>query len=300
MTDLTGFRVVAVHAHPDDEVLFTGGTLADLARRGATVTLLTLTLGDEGEVIGEPYQSVVDNGVLAGLRVRELEDAVVALGIEHEFVGGAGFFRDSGMEGSPAHEHPRALVNRVEEAAGYLRGRFAELDPHIIVTYGPDGGYGHPDHIAVHKAVHTAAGDRRVWWAVFDRAENYAGLDTLTAPEGWQKPDRDYLDNFTNEASEAETFVRYSLDDAAYAAKRAGMAAHPTQIWLADGTVSRTNPVSAFAGIGDPAVAPVAFGLSNLLVMPLLRAEFYHLGQAGTAAAAPAEGAAGLFAGLER
>ena len=81
MTDLTGFRVVAVHAHPDDEVLFTGGTLADLARRGATVTLLTLTLGDEGEVVGEPYQGVVDNGVLAGLRVRELEDAVVALGI---------------------------------------------------------------------------------------------------------------------------------------------------------------------------------------------------------------------------
>lgn len=278
MQDLNGYRVVAVHAHPDDEVLFTGGTLADLARRGAAVTLITLTLGDEGEVIGEPYQNLVATGLLGGLRVRELADSAAALGIDVEMLGGAGFFRDSGMaDMREAQSHPRALVNRVEEAAGLLRERFAQLRPHVVLTYGPDGGYGHPDHIAVHEAVHAAAeADQRIWWAVFEREATYAGLNAVTPPAGWARPDAAYLDNFTNAGAQ----VVYALDDAALAAKRTGMAAHPTQIWLADGTVTATNPVAAVAGLGDPAAVPGAYGLSNLLVMPLLRAEFYQAGQA--------------------
>lgn len=291
MQDLNGYRVVAVHAHPDDEALFSGGTLADLARRGAAVTVITVTLGDEGEVIGEPYHNLVAAGLLGGLRVRELEDSAAALGIEVEMLGGAGFFRDSGMADMvEAQSHPRALVNRVEEAADMLRARFEQLRPHVVITYGPDGGYGHPDHIAVHQAVHQAAGEQqRIWWAVFERGATYAGLESVTAPAGWSRPSREYLDNFTNPGAQ----VVYALDDAALAAKRAALAAHPTQIWLADGTISATNPHAAVAGLSDPARVPGAYGLSNLLVMPLLRAEFYQAGRA-------CGDATGLLSGLVR
>ena len=80
--DLTGYRVVAVHAHPDDEVLFTGGTLADLSARGAQVTLITATLGEEGEIIGEPYQGLAETDQLGGFRAWELKHALDALGVD--------------------------------------------------------------------------------------------------------------------------------------------------------------------------------------------------------------------------
>ncbi|APT92826.1 1D-myo-inositol 2-acetamido-2-deoxy-alpha-D-glucopyranoside deacetylase [Corynebacterium phocae] len=275
MPDLNGYRVVAVHAHPDDEALFTGGTLADMARRGAEVTVITLTLGDEGEVIGGTYGNLVPAGLLGGLRARELEDSARALGVAVEMLGGAGFFRDSGMVGSPAHDDPRALVNRQDEAARLLRTRLACLRPHIVLTYGPDGGYGHPDHVAAHRITHAAAApEQRVWWAIFDRESHRAGLEAVMAPRGWQKPDEAYFANFTT----AGAAVTYPLDDASLAAKKAAMAAHPTQIWLADATVSVTNPRAAVAGVTDPGVVAGAYALSNLLVMPLLRAEHYQAG----------------------
>ncbi|MFR9854682.1 PIG-L family deacetylase [Corynebacterium striatum] len=274
--DLQGYRVVAVHAHPDDEVLFTGGTLADMAARGADVTVITATLGEEGEVIGAPYQGLCESDQLGGFRARELSDALRILGVQGIQLGGFGCFRDSGMEGSPAHDNPRALVNRVDEAGVLLKEHFAQIQPHIVLTYGPDGGYGHPDHIAVHKAVHAAADPRqRIWWAIFERSAHYAALEQVVAPQGWAKPDQAYLDNFTNESHAVE----HALSDAALAAKRAAMVAHATQIWVADATVTETNPEAAVAGIVDPEVAVGAYGLSNLLVMPLLRAEHYQLGQ---------------------
>ena len=135
--DLQGYRVVAVHAHPDDEVLFTGGTLADMAARGADVTVITATLGEEGEVIGAPYQGLCESDQLGGFRARELSDALRILGVQGIQLGGFGYFRDSGMEGSPAHDNPRALVNRVDEAVVLLKEHFAQIQPHIVLTYGP-------------------------------------------------------------------------------------------------------------------------------------------------------------------
>lgn len=294
--ELAGYRVVAVHAHPDDEVLFSGGMLFDLARRGAHVTLLTATLGEEGEIIGEPYQGLCEAGLLGGLRLKELEASAAELGINHEMLGGAGFFHDSGMADMDSHQDPRALVNRVDEAADVLRERLEELDPHIILTYGPDGGYGHPDHIAVHQATHAAAGtERRVWWTVFERESFGSAAATITAPRGWTHMPAAYLENWTNAGAD----VTYPLDDAALAAKRAALIAHATQVWMADGTVTVTNPEAAYAGIRDPERAPLAFALSNLHVMPLTRAEHLQLGQAGQAVVSGV-GPAALFSGLER
>ncbi|WP_165241889.1 PIG-L family deacetylase [Corynebacterium lizhenjunii] len=270
MEDLSRFRVLAVHAHPDDEVLFTGGTLADMAHRGAQVRVVTATLGEEGEVIGSALQGLVASGLLGGYRARELADAVAALGVESRLLGGLGCFRDSGMAG-PAH--PRALVNRVEEATAAIAREVADFAPHIVLTYGPDGGYGHRDHIAVHRAVHAAVpAQQRVWWAVFDRESNYAGLER-EIPQPWRRPSTQYLDNFTNVAQ-----VRYALPPAALTAKLAAMKAHSTQIWLQE--------------------EQGAYALSNELAMPVLDAEFYQPGQACTLEPG-LSGAELLLAGVE-
>ena len=205
-----------------------------------------------------------------------MTNALEALGVKGIQLGGFGHFRDSGMAGSPSHENSRALVNRIDEAADYLGDELEAIDPHAILTYGPDGGYGHPDHIAVHKVVMKAASPSvRIWYGIFERAANYAGLETLDAPAGWTTPSQEYLDNFTNEGAD----VTVALSDAALDAKRRAMRAHASQIWLADGSTTRTNPASAVAAIHEPQRVPGAFGLSNLLVMPLLPAEYFQLGQ---------------------
>lgn len=290
--DLTGYRVVAVHAHPDDEALFTGGTLADLSARGAEVTVITITLGEEGEIIGDAYQQLAESGQLGGFRAAELHQALCALGVDGIHLGGPGFFRDSGMAGSDSYVRPTAQVNRIPEVASHLREAFARLRPHAVITYGPDGGYGHPDHIAAHQAAHLAleGTDTRIWWAIYEREATYAALATIAEPDGWSRPDRAYLDNFTNLGADAV----HQLSDAAFAAKRAALAAHPTQIWLADGTTSAVNRVPAWAVCNAPDVAPLAYALSNLLVMPVTRAEYFQLG----AGDAPADGT--LLGGLSR
>ena len=128
----------------------------------------------------------------------------------------------------------------------------------------------------MHKAVKKAASaSMRIWYGIFERAANYAGLDTLDAPAGWSKPGQEYLDNFTNKGAD----VTVALSDAALDAKRAAMRAHASQIWLADGSTTRTNPEAAVAALHEPEHVPGAYGLSNLLVMPLLRAEYFQLGQ---------------------
>lgn len=274
--DLSGKRILAVHAHPDDEVLFGGGTLADCAARGADVVVITATLGEDGEIIGDPYQGLAEHDLLGGFRASELADSLRALGARGIQLGGFGHFRDSGMAGSPSHENPRALVNRIDEAVNLLEFNLRDLKPDVILTYGPDGGYGHPDHIAVHQAVHAAAGpDQRIWWPVFERAAHYAALETLTPPADWEKPSRDYLDNFTNEGCDLEV----ALDDDAIIAKRCAMYAHATQLWLGDGSLSEVNPEARQVGVAKPELAPTGWVMSNRYLMPLLRKEHFQLGQ---------------------
>ena len=124
--DLSGYRVVAVHAHPDDEAITTAGAIADLTARGADVLVVTCTLGEEGEVIGEPYQHLVADEAdqLGGFRIQELQRSLAAIGARGQFLGGAGRFRDSGMAGSPASQNPRAFVNSGDVAVEKLAAIF--------------------------------------------------------------------------------------------------------------------------------------------------------------------------------
>ena len=161
-------RLLLVHAHPDDESITTGATMAYYAALGVQVTLLTCTLGEEGEVLVPEYAQLeaAQADQLGGLRIGELADAMRALGvIDHRFLGGAGRFRDSGMMGTPANTHPRAFWRAAEDEAVFAAAVGAavevirEIRPQVVVTYDDNGDYGHPDHIMAHR-VATAAVER--------------------------------------------------------------------------------------------------------------------------------------------
>lgn len=285
--DLVGLRVVAVHAHPDDESISTGGALAHLARRGADVLVVTCTLGEEGEVIGETYQGLVNDNAdqLGGFRIHELARALGILGVRGEFLGGASTYRDSGMAGSPASRNPRAFVNSGERAVNDLVDIFRREAPHLVLTYDPNGGYGHPDHIRAHEITHLAAEQvdiPRILWVARLREELEANFADKI-PDGWTRPAPGELDAVDS----TDTWVE--MDDIVYAAKAEAMKAHATQIWLADGSVSSTNPHSATA------CGPVTtYALSNLIAQPIIRREHYCVG-----AGLPLDHGADIASGLD-
>jgi N-acetyl-1-D-myo-inositol-2-amino-2-deoxy-alpha-D-glucopyranoside deacetylase len=160
-------RLLLVHAHPDDETITTGATMAHYAAAGAQVTLVTCTLGEEGEVL-VPELALLAAGhadQLGGWRIAELAAAMAELGVaDHRFLGGAGRFRDSGMMGDPANAKPRAFWRASTEPAVFTAAVTAlvevirEVRPQVLITYDDTGGYGHPDHIMTHR-VATAAAD---------------------------------------------------------------------------------------------------------------------------------------------
>ena len=146
-------RLLFVHAHPDDETLTTGATIAHYAALGAEVHVVTCTLGEEGEVIGDRYAQLAVDAAdqLGGYRIGELTTALRALGVgEPIFLGGAGRWRDSGMEGTPPRHRQRFIDADMGEAVGELVAIIRQLRPHVVVTYDANGGYGHPDHVHTH------------------------------------------------------------------------------------------------------------------------------------------------------
>ena len=139
MTVTSARRVMFVHAHPDDETIATGATMAHYAAAGAHVTLVTCTLGEEGEihVPALAQLAAAEADQLGGYRIAELDAACDALGVtDHRFLGGAGHYRDSGMMGTPANEHPRCFWRAdVDEAAKELLAIIEEVRPQVLVTY---------------------------------------------------------------------------------------------------------------------------------------------------------------------
>jgi N-acetyl-1-D-myo-inositol-2-amino-2-deoxy-alpha-D-glucopyranoside deacetylase len=159
-------RLLLVHAHPDDETIGTGATMAKYAAEGAHVTLVTCTLGEEGEILVPELAHLAadrDDG-LGRHRIGELAEAMAALGVtDHRFLGGPGRWRDSGMMGLPTNDDPACFWQaNLAEAVGALVAVMREVRPQVVVSYDDVGGYGHPDHIQAHRvtaAAFEASGD---------------------------------------------------------------------------------------------------------------------------------------------
>src|SRR4051812_6746879 len=265
-------RLLLVHAHPDDESIGTGATMAHYAANGAHVTLVTCTLGEEGEIhLPELAELAADRGdQLGGYRLIELERACAAMGVtDHRFLGAAGRYRDSGMMGTPANDNPRCFWRAdLDTAAGDLLDVIREVRPQVVVTYDPDGGYGHPDHIQAHRVAVRAAElaadpglcpDLGAPWEIAKVYWNR--VPRTVAEEGFRRL-REALPGLPFEESAAvddvpgvvdDTVVTTAIDGTAYAAaKAAAMRAHATQI----------------------EVAELWFALSNALAQPLFTTEY--------------------------
>ena len=154
-------RMLLVHAHPDDEVIGTGGTMAKYAAENALVTLVTCTLGEEGEIVLDDLKHLgsTQDDQLGQHRIGELAAACEALGVkDHRFLGGAGRWRDSGMMGEATNERPNSFWKAdLAEASRDLVAIMRETRPQVVITYDENGGYGHPDHIQAHRVTVMAA-----------------------------------------------------------------------------------------------------------------------------------------------
>jgi LmbE family N-acetylglucosaminyl deacetylase len=152
-------RLLVVFAHPDDESFGPGGTLALYAQRGVEIHLICMTRGEAGKIPQELAQSYE---TVAQLREAELRCAAAQLGLTKiHFLD----YRDSGMAGTPDNQHPNALAAApLEDVAVKITHYIRLIQPHVVLTHDPRGGYLHPDHIATHNATvqaFFAAGDQR-------------------------------------------------------------------------------------------------------------------------------------------
>jgi N-acetyl-1-D-myo-inositol-2-amino-2-deoxy-alpha-D-glucopyranoside deacetylase len=158
---------MAVHAHPDDEVFGTGGTLARLSAEGIRTVLVTSTLGENGEIVDPDLDDAAKEAMfprLGEVREKELAGSVAALGVKELRLLG---FRDSGMAGTPENDDPRSYYRTTfDEAVKRLVKIIREVKPQVMATYDPFGGYGHPDHVQAHRVTRIAfeaAGEPRMY-----------------------------------------------------------------------------------------------------------------------------------------
>ncbi|WP_367132277.1 N-acetyl-1-D-myo-inositol-2-amino-2-deoxy-alpha-D-glucopyranoside deacetylase [Saccharothrix sp. HUAS TT1] len=272
-------RLLLVHAHPDDESLWTGGTIAHYSAMGVHVTVVTCTLGEEGEIIPPALRELTADAAdqLGGYRVAELRSACAALGVtDHRFLGGIGRWRDSGMAGVEANQHPRAFVNgSLDEQVAALSDIITSVKPQVVVTYDAFGGYGHPDHIRAHQITAAAAVDvDRVFHAVTSRAATEAGAAALAeiADLPWRLPEPGELPVTDDAAITTEIDISEHL-----VAKLRALRAHSTQI-----------------SVWQDGSGRAAYALSNGIAQPVVQAEHYVLAK-GPAAGAEAD----LFGGLD-
>lgn len=266
--------MLLVHAHPDDESINCGTTMAHYVADGADVTLVTCTLGDEGEILIPELAHLAADQVdgLAAYRYNELGLAMAALGVnDWRILGGPHTYRDSGMMGTPPNERKDTFWQAdLLDAARHLVAVIREVKPQVVITYDDFGGYGHPDHIQAHRvtmyamalaSVATFAPELgaawdvpKVYWTAFPISVMRSSIAALAAAgdtSEFATMDPDDLP-FTC----PDEWVTTAIDGSAHVDKKfAAFKAHATQISTDDGF----------------------FALSNNLGSEVLGMEFYRL-----------------------
>lgn len=263
--------MLLVHAHPDDETINNGATMAMYAELGAQVTLITCTRGEEGEVLvpGLSHLASTHSDSLGEHRETELAAAMKELGItDYRFLGsGTTKFRDSGMMGTEPNNRLDVFWQAdLDTAAKVLVDVIHEVRPHVLITYDEIGGYGHPDHIQAHRVAMRSAelADQwrieKIYWNAIPKSLIEKGIEEM------KKIGSDFF------GAESADDIPFAKDDSLVTAvvdgtkyvdrKMAAMKAHETQI----------------------AVDGPFFALSNNLGNQIWGQEFYTLVR-GTAAA---------------
>ena len=185
-------RLLLVHAHPDDETINNGVTMAKYAALGAQVTLVTCTRGEEGEVLVNELANLASDkdDKLGEHREIELKDAMDELGIkDFRFLGAPSKkWRDSGMMGTPANDRDDVFWQAdLDEASNELLKIILEIKPQVLITYDEFGGYGHPDHIKAHRvamrAAELAANQgwqvNKIYWNTMPRSVIQMGIEKM-------------------------------------------------------------------------------------------------------------------------
>jgi N-acetyl-1-D-myo-inositol-2-amino-2-deoxy-alpha-D-glucopyranoside deacetylase len=233
-----GYRMLLVHAHPDDETINNGSTMALYAALGAEVTLVTCTRGEEGEVLVPELAHLAAQATdsLGDHRVEELAVAMKALGIsDHRFLGeGVIKYRDSGMMGTEPNNRPDVFWNAdFDEATDHLVRVIDEVKPHVLITYDEFGGYGHPDHIQAHRVAMSAAEKsawniQKIYWNVMPKSVIQEGIDSM------KKIGSDFFGAESADDlpfAKDDSFVHAMVDGNAYVEQKMdAMRAHATQI----------------------------------------------------------------------
>jgi N-acetyl-1-D-myo-inositol-2-amino-2-deoxy-alpha-D-glucopyranoside deacetylase len=268
-------RMLLVHAHPDDETIGSGTTMARYAAApGTSVTLVTCTLGEEGEVLLPEVSHIAadQEDRLGEHRMTELADAMAALGVtDWRLLGGPGTYRDSGMVGTPPNDRPDCFWRAdLLAAATHLVEVIRDVRPQVVLTYDEFGGYGHPDHIQAHRVAmyavalaeapsfrpdlgeaHSVA---KVYWTAFPKGVLRAGIEALREAgetTGFAAMDPENLtfgidDGLVTSAIDGSGFYEHKLN---------AMRAHATQISLDSGFFALSN------NIGSPAMSTEYFRL---------------------------------------
>ena len=258
-----GIRILLVHAHPDDETINNGATMALYADRGAQVTLVTCTRGEEGEVLvpGLSHLASTEQDLLGSHRETELALAMKALGIsDYRFLGAPSTkFRDSGMMGTEPNNRPDVFWQAdLDTAAKILVDVIDDVKPHILITYDEFGGYGHPDHIQAHRVAMRASElsqwqIQKIYWNTIPKSVIAQGMEKMKEI-GSDFFGAESIDDIP--FAKDDEFVTTLIAGTAYVdRKMAAMKAHETQIAL-DGPF---------------------FALSNNLGMQIWGDEYYTL-----------------------
>jgi LmbE family N-acetylglucosaminyl deacetylase len=222
--------LMAVHAHPDDEALGTGGVLARYSDEGVRTVLVTCTNGELGDAPGgiKPGDPAHDESIVVPLRRLELEASCRALGVSDlELLG----YHDSGMEGWPQNDAPGSFWHTpVAEGGHRLAVLMEKYRPQVVVTYDENGFYGHPDHIQANRITRAAIAEchipKKLYYTAVPRSA-IRGMGDLLAQAGIERP-AEIEDN--PDFGTPDELITTAVDCTAVADRKfASLAAHASQ-----------------------------------------------------------------------